>query len=161
MINWEHLRLLVISFCSPLLGYLTPTKGFIVALTIAFGFNIFAGLRADGISITCCENFRMRKFLHALTELGVYLVVLLNVFTVLRLCGDEDAAVFAVKSITYICIYVYMCNGLRNLIAAYPLSVALRVVYYIVRFEFTRAMPSHWKPIIERMGKEIDTHKND
>lgn len=31
-----------------------PTKGFLLALVLAFAFNIYAGMKADGVSFTCC-----------------------------------------------------------------------------------------------------------
>ena len=36
---------------SPVLAYLTPTAGFMYALIIMFAFNIWAGMRADGVSV--------------------------------------------------------------------------------------------------------------
>lgn len=54
--NWEQWRIIVISTVSPLLGYLTPTKGFVYALVVMFAFNIWAGMRADGVAIVRCKN---------------------------------------------------------------------------------------------------------
>lgn len=39
------------STVSPLFGYVTPTKGFVYALVVMFAFNIWAGMRADGVAI--------------------------------------------------------------------------------------------------------------
>lgn len=61
-----------------------------------------------------------------------------------------------IKSLTYVFIYVYATNSFKNLIKAYPKNVALRIIFHILRLEFTRAMPSYWKPIIERLQKETD-----
>lgn len=36
------------SAISPVLAYYTPTKGFLLALVLAFAFNIYAGMKADG-----------------------------------------------------------------------------------------------------------------
>jgi len=58
---------------SPLFGYLTPTKGFVYALVVMFAFNIWAGMRADGVAIVRCKNFSFRKFKNALCELLLYL----------------------------------------------------------------------------------------
>lgn len=51
---------------SPVLAYLTPTAGFMYALIIMFAFNIWAGMRADGVSVRHCKNFSFRKFKNAL-----------------------------------------------------------------------------------------------
>lgn len=64
--NWEQWRIIAISTVSPLFGYLTPTKGFVYALVVMFAFNIWAGMRADGVAIVQCKNFSFRKFKNAL-----------------------------------------------------------------------------------------------
>jgi hypothetical protein len=59
---FEQYRIVFISSLSAFLGYLTPTKGFVYALVIMFAFNIWAGMRADGVAIVRCKNFSFRKF---------------------------------------------------------------------------------------------------
>lgn len=49
--NWEQWRMIAISTVSSLFGYVTPTKGFVYALVVMFAFNIWAGMRADGVAI--------------------------------------------------------------------------------------------------------------
>lgn len=53
--NWEQWRIMAynchFSTVSPLFGYVTPTKGFVYALVVMFAFNIWAGMRADGVAI--------------------------------------------------------------------------------------------------------------
>ena len=74
-LNLEQWRIIVISTVSPVLGYLTPTKGFVYALVVMFAFNIWAGMRADGVAIVRCKNFSFRKFKNALCELLLYLFI--------------------------------------------------------------------------------------
>lgn len=154
LINWEQWRIIAVSTVSPLLGYLTPTKGFVYALVVMFAFNIWAGMRADGVAIVRCKNFSFRKFKNALCELLLYLFIVEAIFVIMRNCGDENAAVIVVKSLTYVFMYVYLQNAFRNLIIAYPQRVALHVIYHIIRFEFIRALPSNIRPIIERYTKD-------
>lgn len=63
---FEQYRIVFISSLSAFLGYLTPTKGFVYALVIMFAFNIWAGMRADGVAIVRCKNFSFRKFKNTL-----------------------------------------------------------------------------------------------
>ena len=51
LFNVDQIRIIFVSMFSSLLAYLTPTKGFLIALIIMFGFNIWCGMRADGVSI--------------------------------------------------------------------------------------------------------------
>ena len=164
-LNLEQWRIIVISTVSPVLGYLTPTKGFVYALVVMFAFNIWAGMRADGVAIVRCKNFSFRKFKNALCELLLYLFVVEAIFVIMKNCGDDQAAIVVVKTLTYVFMYVYLQNAFRNLIVAYPKELALRIIYHVIRLEFARALPSHLQPIIERLEKEFgddpDKIKND
>ena len=148
---------------SPLFGYLTPTKGFVYALVVMFAFNIWAGMRADGVAIVRCKNFSFRKFKNALCEFLLYLFIVEAIFVIMKNCGDENAAVIVIKSLTYVFMYVYLQNAFRNLIIAYPRNLALRIIYHVIRLEFARALPSHLQPIIDRLENEIenDLDKNN
>lgn len=159
--NWEQMRLIFITGISPVMGIITPTAGFVYALIVMFSFNIWAGMRADGIGICRCSNFRFRKFKNALAELFLYLAIIELIYTIMSNCGDNAAALVIVKSLTYVFLYVYAQNSFRNLVIAYPSNVALRIVYHLIRLEFGRMLPEHWKPIIERYkNRENDTKDN-
>lgn len=164
-LNLEQWRIIVISTVSPVLGYLTPTKGFVYALVVMFAFNIWAGMRADGVAIVRCKNFSFSKFKNALCELLLYLFIVEAIFVIMKNCGDGQAAIVVVKTLTYVFMYVYLQNAFRNLIVAYPKELALRIIYHVIRLEFARALPSHLQPIIERLEKEFwddpDKIKND
>lgn len=161
--DFEHYRIILISVISPVLGYLTPTKGFVYALIIMFSFNIWAGMRADGVVIVRCKNFSFRKFKNALCELLLYLFIVESIFVIMKNCGDDKVAIVVVKTLTYVFMYVYLQNAFRNLIVAYPRNLALRIIYHVIRLEFTRAFPSHLQPIIDRLEKEFgdDPYKNN
>lgn len=155
--NWEQWRIIAISTVSPLFGYVTPTKGFVYALVVMFTFNIWAGMRADGVAIVRCKNFSFRKFKNALCELLLYLFIVEAIFTIMKNCGDYQAAIVVVKSLTYVFMYAYLQNAFRNLIKAYPKKVALRIIYHVIRLEFTRVLPGYWQPIIEKYQREYDS----
>ena len=76
-------------------------------------------------------------------------------------CGDNEAAKIVIKSLTYVFMYVYLQNAFRNLIKAYPTKVALRIIYHVIRLEFTRVLPAYWQPIIERYQREHDDIINE
>lgn len=153
--NFENMRIILVTSFSPILGYFTPTKGFMFSLVMMFSFNIWAGMRADGVAIVRCKNFSFRKFKNALCELLLYLFIVETIFIIMKNCGDEKASIIVVKSLTYVFMYVYLQNAFRNLIIAYPRNLALRIIYHVIRLEFTRALPSHLQPIIERLEKEF------
>ena len=152
----ENIRLVATSCLSYAFGWLMPTKGFVLALVLMFAFNCWAGMRTDGVSIARCKNFSFSKFKNALVEILLYLVIIEMVFAIMTSCGDSKAALVTAKSVTYVFIYVYLQNSFKNLVKAYPKKMALRVIYHLLRFEFTRALPSYLKPIIERVEGEIE-----
>lgn len=142
---------------SPLFAYLVPTAGFMYALVIMFAFNIWAGMRADGVAIRNCKRFSFHKFKNALAELLLYVTIIHVIYSVMLQCGDNEAAKVVIKSLTYVFMYVYLQNAFRNLIKAYPTKVALRIIYHVIRLEFTRVLPGYWQPIIERYQREHDS----
>ena len=132
MIEFEQVRLVIISAISSLLAILTPTGGFVVALVIGFGFNIFCGMRADGVSIVRCKNFSWTKAQRAILELALYFTIIYAIYSIVYACGDKKEAVFAAKILTYIFDYAYICNGFKNLIITYPKNVIFRVIYHLI-----------------------------
>lgn len=161
-LKMEQYRTMSICALSPVLGYITPTGGFLIALIIMFGFNVWSGMRADGVTISRCRNFKFSKFKNALWEVCLYLLIIEVIYGVMEACGDHEAALLAIKSITYVFMYVYLQNAFKNLIIAYPRKVALRIIYHIIRLEFARALPSHVQQLITRLDKELEkVEQND
>lgn len=163
ILSLEQVRMVAVSLLSTMLAFFTPTSGFVVALVIAFGFSIFCGMRADGVTIVRCENFKMKKFLRALWLLLLYMMITEIIFSIMTACGDKEAAMVAVKSLTYVFCYVYICQGFRNLVIAYPKERAFHIVYHIIRLEFQRAMPGRVAEIVKRYeeGENKKTEDNN
>ena len=152
----SQIQLIIVSTFSPLLAALTPTEGFLLALVIAFGFNVFCGMRADGVSITRCTNFKWSKIKNALAELLLYTLICYVIYGIVISCNDYKEALLIIKTLTYIFSYLYIANGFKNLIKAYPKNIAFRVIYYLLRFELTKALPTYWRSIIDRISNELD-----
>lgn len=152
----DQLRILSVSSLSPFVAYLMPTKNFLLALIIMFAFNIWAGMRADGVSIARCKNFRWSKFKNALFELLLYLVIIEMMYTIMDLINEKGNAITLIKTITIVFLYVYSQNAFKNLVISYPKNKSFRIIYHLIRFEFKRASPSHVQGVIERIENEID-----
>lgn len=150
----EQARLLFVGTLAPMFAYYTATNTYIYALVVVFGFNIWAGMRADGVAIKRCKNFKFGKFKNALQELLLYVCIIYVIYSVMSLQGDKDVSLIVVKTLSYVFEYVYIQNAFRNLVIAYPRRMALHIIYHVIRLEFTRAMPAHIKEIIERYERE-------
>ena len=152
--NYEQLRLVAMVATTPIIGYFAPLETFLEALILMWGFNVWCGMRADGISIKRCRNFKLRKFRSALAELVLYLGLMLTVFGVVERLGERTMGATLVKYLTIVFIYVYMQHSFRNLIIAYPKKVALRIVYHAIRLEVKRLLPSYWEPIMKKLNED-------
>lgn len=151
--NIENIRIIFASIFSVLVAAFTDTQHFLLALTFAFGFNVWSGMRADGVSIYRCKNFSFPKFWKAVIEFFIYVGIIWVVQGIMYSLGDKSEALLIIKSISYIFIYVYVQNGFKNCIVAYPKYKPLRIVYHLLRFELKRAMPAHVQEVINRVDK--------
>lgn len=61
LLDSSQIRQIGVTIFSAILAFATPTEGFILALVIAFGFNIFCGMRADGVSMCDAKTFLHRS----------------------------------------------------------------------------------------------------
>lgn len=161
LLDSSQIRQIGVTIFSAILAFATPTECFVLALVIAFGFNIFCGMRADGVSVVRCKNFSASKFKNAILEMLLYVAIVYVIYGIMLGCNDGTEALFAIKMLTYIFCYVYVCNAFKNLIKAYPKNISFRVIYYILRFEFAKALPSYWKPILERLNQEFDKKEEE
>ena len=139
-----------------IVGFFMPTKGFMLALVIMCGFNVWCGMRADGVSIINCKKFSLSKLAKALGELLLYVLIAEVIFSFMHLVGDSEQGLVVVKTMVYAFAYVYLQNGFKNLVQAYPKDKALRMIYHIIRFEFRKAMPSHISEVINKIEEEVD-----
>lgn len=156
--NGEQLRALFTGFTAPVFAAIMPTQKFVLALIIMASFNIWAGMRADGVVIFRCKKFSMKKLRGALVELVLYITILWLIHGVVWLCGDGTAAVYATKVLTYVIMYVYLQNAFKNLVIAYPRNKGLWIIYLVIRLELKRLLPSHISDLIERYDQK---HKED
>ena len=157
-VTQEQLRLMLVSAISPILAFLTPTSGFITALVFMFVFNIICGMRADGVSVSVrgIQRFTIFKFISALQEFLLYMMIIVVLFSAVTKMGDKDAAIMCAKTITYVFMYVYLCNGFRNLCTTYPKNKGFKLIYHIIRFEFKRLMGEHAAKIVEEHEEKIE-----
>ena len=105
LLDSSQIRQIVVTISSAILAFATPTEGFVLALVIAFGFNIFCGMRADGVSVVRCKNFSASKFVNAILEMLLYLTIDYVIYGIMIGCNDGNEALFVIKMLTYIFCY--------------------------------------------------------
>ena len=151
----EQVRLIWTLLTSTLLAIVAPTGAFIGALTLASMFNVWAGMRADGVSVIRCKRFSWDKFLRALCEFMVILVVIELIRGIMYLCGDDRESLYPVKILTYAACVIYLQNALKNLVKAYPRNKMLWVVYLFIRCEWRKALPANVGAMLERYEQHV------
>ena len=144
------------------MGFINPTGSYLMALVIAFGFNIFAGLRADEVKIKLqriippvfVTNFNGNKLKDSLFELLIITVVTYLLKLLVELMQLEGGSAYVVQVLVAFAIYYYFTNGLRNLQKVYPRWKWLRFVYHLITFKFKEFFGSDISKIIDKVEDE-------
>ena len=156
VLNLETLRLIASVILSSLLSLITPSAECIEALGIAFGVNLWCGMRADGVVIHSCKNWNGKKFMDALKMLALYAAIILAFSTICQLMKAEEYGMTSVRTITWVFILAYLQNSAKNLVKAYPTSVPLMYIYLIIRLEWKKLISED----IEEKLKEFQERQN-
>ena len=140
ILTFEQLRQIAVLIISAVLAAILPTVGFVSALVVAWAFNVWCGMRADGVVNIKCKNWSWKKFGRAGAELIMFLAILWLVALITSFCGDKDEGLFACKTINYVFVWSYAQNGLKNLCKTHPDNKALWVIYLFIRFDFAKIL---------------------
>lgn len=157
----EQVRMVWTLLISTLLAIVSPTGAFVGALTLASMFNVWAGMRADGVSVIRCKRFSWDKFLRALCEFMVILVVIELIRGIMYLCGDDGVSLYPVKILTYTACVIYLQNAMKNLVKAYPKNKMLWVLYLFIRFEWRKALPNNVDAMLERYEQHVANNEKE
>ena len=145
------------------MGFINPTGSYLMALVIAFGFNIFAGLRADEVKIKLqriippvyLTNFSGNKLKDSLFELLIITVVTYLLKLLVELMRLEGGSAYVVQVLVAFAIYYYFTNGLRNLQKVYPKWKWLRFIYHLITFKFKEFFGSDVSNIMDKVEDEV------
>ena len=143
-------------------GFINPTGSYLMALVLAFGFNILAGLRADEVKIKLqriippvfVTNFNGNKLKDSLFELLIITVVTYLLKGLVELMRLSGGSAYVVQVLVAFAIYYYFTNGLRNLQKAYPKSKWLRLLYHLITFKFKEFFGSDVANIMDKVEDE-------
>ena len=154
VLTYEQIRQFFVWLTCSVVAALTPTAGFVTALVFAWAFNVWCGMRADGVVIITCKNWSWKKFAHACAELVMFLCIIWLVALITYFCGDIDEGLYACKTINYVFALSYFQNGLKNLCKAHPQNRSLWIIYLFVRFDFSKML--RIDTLIERYEEHVN-----
>ena len=107
----DTLRLFLTALCANVAALLFPIKNDIFGMVRLFAVNFLFGLLAD---LSNHRDWSFRKAFRFFRDAAVFFVVISSVYLLGHFKGEEAATVQCVSFLTYVAIYFYGTNILRN-----------------------------------------------
>lgn len=139
----DNIRHLFVGITIAVWAFLKPIEGELFSLVIVFFFNFLFGYFAG--MIAGHEDFNFKKALRCIAEATVFFVLCCAIYAIGRLKHQHEGAVQCVSFITYVVLYFYSLNVLRNLKQIFRQGSApwqiVAFLYYFLRFKFIERIP--------------------
>lgn len=150
----EQIKNVVVSILLAILAYLEPIHGELQTLFLVFFLNFLFGYLSGMVK---GEDFSLKKALLCIGHATVFFVLCAAVYMVGRLKGQMEGAVQCVSFITYLIIYFYGLNILRNCKKIFKENTApwhvVSTLYFVLRFKFIEKIPY--------LAEYLDTKKEE
>ena len=138
----EQVKNVIVSIVLALVAYLQPIGGEILSLFLIFFLNFLFGYISAMVN---GEDFSLKKALTCISQAAVFFVLATAVFAFGRLKGQETGALQCVSFITYVVLYFYGTNILRNLLKTFKEGttpwMCVSFLYYVLRLKFVEHIP--------------------
>jgi len=136
------------------MAYFAPIQDMVFIIFFLFLVNCIVGM-ITGMLVER-EGFRLRKFIHCISETLAFYLIVVCLFVVGRNMDNMDGAMQAIGGVIYSIIYFYSVNVLRNLTYIFPESRTLIFLYWMVSFEFIKKIPA-----LQRFNDYCKEHKKE
>lgn len=137
------IREIITGIIIALLAYLKPLEAELWTLFLIFFVNFLFGYLSDMISNNA--EWDNKKALRCVGEATLFFALCLTIYAIGKLKGQEEGALQCVSFITYVIIYFYGLNVLRNfkkiLIEETAPWYVVAFLYYVLRFKFIERIP--------------------
>lgn len=139
----DNYRTLIAGFLASVLGWLEPIVGDVFALLAIFVLNFVFGLLADRIANG--KDFDFKKAWRCIEEALIFVLIVTCIYLVGKLKDQGEAAVQCVSSVSYVVIYFYTTNILKNikkfLKTGTPAYKVVDFLYFMLSFEVIQKIP--------------------
>ena len=156
----EQIKNMAIGILLAILAYLEPIEGELQSLFLVFFLNFLFGYISGMVK---GEDFSLKKALVCVAHAAVFFVLCAAVYVVGRLKGQMAGAVQCVSFITYLVIYFYGLNILRNLRKIFkdgtPPWHVVNTLYFVLRFKFIEHIP-YLSDYLDKHGDKVDKDEN-
>lgn len=130
----DIIKTLSAALVGALLAVTRPVQGALTLLLTFAGLDILFGILSGVFKAR--ERFGFRKFIMSALYLALYLGVIVMIYTVGHFQNDTDEALYLVKIITYVFIYFYSTNILKNIRRLIPDNRVIRFMDYFISLQF-------------------------
>lgn len=146
---------------SVVMAYFAPIQDMVFTIFFLFLVNCIVGM-VTGMLVER-EGFRLRKFVHCISETLAFYLIVVCLFVVGRNMDNMDGAMQAIGGVIYSILYFYSVNVLRNLSRLFPDSRTLVFLYWTVSFEFIKEIPAlqRFNDYCKKHKKEKDNDETD
>lgn len=138
----EQIKNMAVGIVLAILAYLEPIESELLSLFLVFFLNFFFGYFSDMVK---GEDFSLKKALVCIGHAAIFFVLCAAVYVIGRLKGQMEGAVQCVSLITYLVIYFYSLNILRNCKMIFKEGTApwhvVNTLYFTLRFKFIEQIP--------------------
>ena len=152
---FEDFKLFIYGLILPILAFFEPINNLIVAVAILYLINIAAGVIEDVKNNNTLPNFG--KFIFSILELLAYMLFLLTTFGIATLLDDMEGGKGFAKILTYVAIYFYAQNSIKNMLKIAPENQFLQFISFVVNVRFINEKA----PILKEFFKWKSTNKDE
>lgn len=154
----EQIKNVIIGIILAILAYLEPIEGEMKTLFLVFFLNFLFGYISGMVK---GEDFSLKKALVCVLHATVFFILCAAVYTVGRLKGQMSGAVQCVSFISYLIIYFYGLNILKNLKKIFkdntPPWHVVNTMYFVLRFKFIEHIP-YLSDYLDKNGEKVENH---
>ena len=138
-----HIKDVLIGVILSIVAFLEPIEGELSTLFLIFFCNFLFGYLSGMIANN--EEFDFKKALRCVGEAAVFFVLCMAVYAVGRFKGQQLGAIQCVSLITYVIMYFYGLNILKNCKKIFKEGTTpwhvVSFLYYVMRFKFIEKIP--------------------
>jgi len=130
---------LLLGWLTSLVLFFEPIEKILLCITFTFIGNLVIGI-ITGRKLKN-EKVNLKKFMKALFEYGIYLFIVMCLFVIGNFMNDTSFIYTMIKTITWVVIYFYFANILKNFEKLLPTKKGVKILYYIFNLEFIKIFP--------------------
>ena len=138
----EQIKNMAVGIVLSILAYLEPIDGELKSLFLVFFLNFVFGYLSGMVK---GEDFSLKKALVCIGHAAIFFVLCASVYVIGKAKGQMAGAVQCVSFITYLVLYFYSLNILKNCKKIFKEDTApwhvVNTLYFILRFKFIEQIP--------------------